>query len=98
MTKEEFLKAVSEKIKTDIDVSRFVVNAVIETITESLAAGEEVKFIGFGSFVVATKQARIGRNPKTGEVLHLPEKKFPKFTPGALLKAAIENGEHSGRQ
>ena len=90
MNKEELFAAVGKKTGTNRDTSKLFVNAILDVVTESLAAGEDVKLVGFGTFSVSTRPARSGRNPKTGQVLQLPAKKVPKFTTGAVLKAAVE--------
>ena len=90
MNKEELFTAVGKKTGTNRDTSKLFVNAILDVVTESLAAGEDVKLVGFGTFSVSTRSARSGRNPKTGQVLQLPAKKVPKFTTGAVLKAAVE--------
>jgi len=77
--KTELTKADSEK----------AVNAFLETVTETLKAGDKIVFTGFGSFEVAERAAREGRNPSTGEKLQIKASKAPKFKAGKGLKDAV---------
>ena len=65
------------------------VDAVFDSITAALAAGEEVRLVGFGTFAVAERAASKGRNPRTGEVIDIPASKQPKFKAGKGLKDAV---------
>lgn len=62
---------------------------LLDVIGETLAAGDKLTLVGFGSFSVGVNSARMGRNPKTGEAMAIPASKKPKFTPGATLKAKV---------
>ena len=66
------------------------VEALFEVVTETLASGERVQIIGFGSFEVRDRAARKGRNPQTGEELHIPASKVPAFKAGKALKDAVK--------
>lgn len=63
--------------------------AVLDVLKESLAAGDNVTFTGFGSFKVVTRAERKGRNPATGASITIPEARVIKFTPGKALKDAV---------
>lgn len=65
-------------------------DAFIDEITNYLRNGEKVNITGFGVFKVADRKAREGRNPKTGEAIHIAASKKPRFTPGKLLKEAVK--------
>ena len=65
--------------------------SILDTIKNTVAKGEDVQFIGFGSFVQVERKARKGKNPRTGEVIDIPASKSIKFKPGAALKAAVNN-------
>jgi len=67
------------------DVER-IVNAIFEEITEALASGNRVELRGFGAFSVKKRDARIGRNPRTGESVDVDEKHVPFFKAGKLLR------------
>lgn len=66
------------------------VDAVLDTITESLKAGEKVQLIGFGNFEVRDRAARKGRNPQTGEEIQIAASKVPAFKPGKALKDLVQ--------
>ena len=66
------------------------VDAVISSIEESLKAGNEVSFTGFGKFHVANRGAREGRNPRTGETMTIAASRVPRFTAGSGLKKAVK--------
>jgi integration host factor subunit beta len=59
-----------------------VVDAVLDEIVAALARGDRVELRGFGSFSVKVREGRVGRNPKTGAAVHVPEKKIPVFRQG----------------
>ena len=65
-------------------------DATIETISDTLASGEDVDLFGFGKFSVGTRAARTGRNPQTGESLEIPESKVVKFKPAKALKTSVQ--------
>ncbi len=65
------------------------VDAVLNSITDALRAGNDVTFTGFGKFSVANRAARTGVNPRTGERLMIAASKVPKFSPGSALKQAV---------
>ena len=85
MTKAELIAAVSEKTLLTKKDSEKAVAAVFDAITETLAAGEKVSIVGFGTFAPAERPARTGKNPRTGEVLEIPAKTIVKFKPGSDL-------------
>ncbi|MGF1476895.1 MAG: HU family DNA-binding protein [Geminicoccaceae bacterium] len=65
------------------------VDAVLDAITEALKAGDEVRFVGFGTFAVTAREASTGRNPRTGEEIKIRASKAPKFRAGKALKDAV---------
>lgn len=65
------------------------VDAIFDTIAKALAGGEDVKVAGFGVFRKKIRKAREARNPKTGEMVHVAEKKVVRFTPAKALKEAV---------
>ena len=64
-------------------------NAIVETIQENLQAGGEVVMVGFGTFSVADRAARVGRNPATGEAIKISSSRVVKFRPGTTLKEVV---------
>ena len=84
MNKAELINAAADKAglsKKDTEA--------IKAITEALAAGDKVQLVGFGSFEIRARAARIGRNPKTKEEIKIPASKVPAFKPGKALKDAV---------
>ena len=73
------------------DVER-IVNTIFEEITDALANGDRVELRGFGAFSVKTRDARVGRNPRTGEAVNVDQKKVPFFKTGKLLRDRL-NGK-----
>ena len=64
-------------------------NAALEAITGALSDGEKVQLVGFGSFEVKKREARVGRNPKTKEAIEIPASKVPVFKAGKALKDVV---------
>ena len=75
---------------TKQDASR-TVETILDTITNSLKRGEEVRLVGFGTFSVSHRKATTGRNPRTGESIQIPASKRPKFSVGKALKDAVNS-------
>lgn len=92
MTKTELVAHVATKTGQPTKVVSAVMDAVFETITETVAAGESTALAGFGTFTPVHRLARPGRNPQTGETLQLAARTVPKFTPGSNFKAKVKNG------
>ena len=69
--------------------AQVAVDCVLETIVKSLKKGKDVTLVGFGTFKVASRKARKGRNPQTGEVIQIKASKVPKFVPGKAFKNAV---------
>jgi DNA-binding protein HU-beta len=88
MNKGDLVEAVTKVVGTKKLAEEAVV-CVLETITKALKKGDVVTLIGFGTFKVATRAARTGRNPQTGKELKIKAKKVPKFTAGKKLKDAV---------
>jgi DNA-binding protein HU-beta len=93
MDKPEIVQKVAERTGLSRVQASKAIDALLETISESLASGEQVRFIGFGSFQVRTRSAREGRNPRTGASLQIPPQKVPAFSAGAKLNQAIRGNE-----
>lgn len=93
MTKSELIQRIAE-INPHLyhrDVER-IVTTIFDEISEALARGERVELRGFGAFSVKRRDARIGRNPRTGEAVHVAEKHIPFFKTGKLLRERLNNG------
>ena len=89
MNKNELINAVAERANLTKKDSEIAVSAVIDAITDALCEGEKVQLVGFGSFEVKKREARVGRNPKTKESIEIPATKVPVFKAGKLLKDSV---------
>ncbi|MBQ5608307.1 MAG: HU family DNA-binding protein [Oscillospiraceae bacterium] len=89
MNKAELIATIAEKTgMTKKDAER-VVSATFEAITDTLQKGDKVQVSGFGSFEVKTREARIGRNPRTKEEVQIPATRLPAFKASKTLKDKI---------
>ncbi|MBD5162822.1 MAG: HU family DNA-binding protein [Oscillibacter sp.] len=89
MNKSELINAVAEKAALSKKDSEAAVTAALDAITAALAEGDEVRLVGFGTFEVKKREARIGRNPKTKEEIQIPATRVPAFKPGKALKDVV---------
>jgi len=90
MTKQQLISLVADKANmTKVDAGR-AVDAVSDVIANAMEKGETVTWTGFGTFEVRSRQARMGRNPQTGEALHIPASKTPAFKAGKSLKESVK--------
>src|SRR4051812_12099304 len=90
MTKSEFVDKVASTSGLSKKDADNAVNAVIQTIEDSLKSGDDVNFTGFGKFHVAERGAREGRNPRTGESMTIAASRVPRSTAGSGLKKAVK--------
>ena len=88
MNKGDLVGAVT-KVVGKKKVAEGAVNCVLDSIAASLKKGDKVTLIGFGTFSVAKRAAREGRNPQTGKAIKIKAKKVPKFVAGKKLKASV---------
>ena len=99
MTKSGLIEKVAELTphisKKDTEV---VVNTIFDSMTEALKRGERIEIRGFGSFQVKIREARDGRNPKTGEEVHIPAKRTPFFKVGKELKEMVDSNPGAGSE
>ena len=93
MTKAEFIERIAgdERIDSKKGASD-AVEAVLDGIVDSLKAGDEVNFTGFGKFSVNERGPRQGVNPRTGERITIPGGKVPRFSAGSALKTKVKGG------
>jgi DNA-binding protein HU-beta len=89
MNKSELIEAIAAKTELSKTASGKAIDAVFETITHTVAAGDDVSIVGFGSFKSVARAARDGKNPKTGEKIKIAATTVPKFSAGATFKAAV---------
>ena len=90
MNKAELVEEVSGEVGLSKRETQKVVDAIIGTIGDTLAAGGKTTLVGFGTFGVRQKKARKGRNPQTGETIQIPAKKVARFVPGKDLKNKVK--------
>ena len=89
MNKTELIPAVAEKSGLSKKDSDAAVSAVVAAVTEALAKGEKVQLVGFGTYEVKARPARVGRNPQTKKEIKIPATKVPVFKAGKALKDAV---------
>jgi len=89
MNKSEIISSVASDTGMSQGVLDVTVNKVIQCISDSLAAGNDVSLAGFGSFTVKSRKERQGRNPRTGEAITIPASKSVGFKPAKALKDAV---------
>ena len=89
MNKMELISAIAEKAELSKKDAEKALTAVVESISEALQTGDKVQLIGFGSFEVKNREARIGRNPKTKEAIEIPASRAPVFKPSKALKDSL---------
>ena len=91
MNKAELINAVAASADCSKKDAEAVITAALDTITAALKDGDKVQLVGFGSFEVKKRAARIGRNPKTKESIEIPASVVPVFKPGKAPKDAVSN-------
>ena len=89
MNKQQLVDVVAQNTGMTKKDSVAAVSAILDVITTALASGEDVKITGFGSFEVKTREARTGRNPKTGAPVEIPASKYVSFSAGTTLKDKV---------
>ena len=90
MNKSELVRAISEKSGSTIKDSEKFLDSFVETITEAMKKNDDVALVGFGTFSVAERAERIGRNFKTGKNIQIPASKSVKFKAGKALKDSVK--------
>jgi len=99
MTKADLIEGLSNKLGMNKGEAEKAVNIMLDDIINALKAGERVNISGFGTFAVSEREARTGRNPKTGESIEISASRSAKFKPGKQLKDSLNEigggGSHS---
>jgi len=93
MNKTELIEAVAIHSNTTKAQTTAMLNGLIEVIQASMASGDNIQLVGFGTFSVSERAGREGRNPATGESMTIPAKKVVKFKPGKVLSDAVADGK-----
>jgi DNA-binding protein HU-beta len=89
MNKSELIDAIAAKADLSKAAAGKAVDAFVESVTEALKSDDQVVIVGFGSFSVRKREARSGRNPRTGETIEIAASNLPGFKPGKALKDAV---------
>ena len=89
MNKSELVEAVASAADLSKADSARAVDGVIAAVTEALQSGDQVTVVGFGTFLVRKREARTGRNPRTGEAIKIAASNVPAFKAGKALKDAV---------
>src|ERR1051325_5366273 len=91
MTKADLVEEVSRVTELTRKDSEVIVDTLFDSVIKALKTGDKLEVRGFGSFRVRQRNARVGRNPKTGEKVEVPAKRVPYFKPSKELKALIND-------
>lgn len=89
MTKGELIASIGKEAKISKASAEKAVNAFTNTVMKALKKGDKLALTGFGTFSVAKRRARTGRNPQTGREIKIPATRVAKFKAGNLLKSAV---------
>ena len=89
MNKTELVAAVADKAGLSRKDAEKAVKAFTDVVSEQLVSGDKIQLVGFGTFEVAERAARDGRNPKSGEPMRIEASKTPKFKAGKALKDMV---------
>jgi integration host factor subunit beta len=93
MTKSELIEMLAAKQpQLDHRDVELAVKELLEQMSTALSSGERIEVRGFGSFSLHYRPPRVGRNPKTGSAVHVPDKYVPHFKPGKELRERVNNG------
>jgi DNA-binding protein HU-beta len=90
MTKAELIASIGKEAKNSKASAEKAVNAFATAVTKALKKGDKLSLTGFGTFSVAKRRARIGRNPQSGKEIKIPATRVAKFKAGNLLKKAVK--------
>lgn len=96
MNKGELIDALADRGNMSRAESGRALDALIEIIRDQLVRGEQIALVGFGTFGVSNRGARVGKNPRTGEAIKIAARRVPKFTPGKGLKDAVSGAAKKG--
>ena len=91
MTKSELINQLVKRFpKVPVRDTDFAVKSILDSMTQALAEGQRIEIRGFGSFSLTRRPQRVGRNPKSGEQVVVPEKRVPHFKPGKELRERVD--------
>ena len=95
MTKRELVIEVANKLGMTQNEVADIVQTMFDTVTETLVDGDRLEIRNFGVFEVKSRDARVGRNPRTGDEVPIPSKRVASFKPGKVLKDWVQHGEEA---
>jgi nucleoid DNA-binding protein len=90
MNKQDIIAKVAKDTGLKKASAAAVVDSIIDGITKSLKKGDHVSFVGFGTFKISNRKARLARNPQTGVAITIPKRRVPRFTAGKVLRQAVK--------
>ena len=90
MNKQDIIAKVAKDTGLKKASAAAVVDSIIDGITKSLKQGDHVSFVGFGTFKISNRKARIARNPQTGVAIKIPKRRVPRFSAGKALRQAVK--------
>ena len=93
MNKEQLVEVVAKKTKLTKKDVQTILDQTLTSITHALSKGDKLTLVGFGTFQVRERKARIGRNPRTGAKLQIAAKKSPVFAAGKVLREVVAGGK-----
>jgi integration host factor subunit beta len=97
MTKADLIEEVSRVVEMTRKESEVIVETIFDSIVRALRGGDKIEIRGFGSFRTRQRQARIGRNPKSGDRVDVPAKRIPFFKPSKELRDLVNGSEAAGQ-
>jgi len=89
MNKADLVEAIAKVTNTTKADTERMLDAFVDIVSKNIKKKEGVKLVGFGTFAVSSRKARVGRNPQTGEEIQIPARKVPVFRPGKELKDLV---------
>ncbi len=89
LVKSSLIRQVAEETGASIEMTKKIIDASLNTIVETVSKGKKVSIAGFGNFYAATRAARKGRNPRTGEEINISEANVPRFKAGKAFKESV---------
>ena len=90
MNKQDIIAKIAKDTGLTKTIAAAAVDSIIDGITRSLKKGDSVSFVGFGTFKVSNRKARLARNPQTGAAIKIPKRRVPRFSAGKSLKQAVK--------
>ena len=90
MNKQDIIAKVARDTGLRKASAAAVVDSIIDGITRSLKKGDQVSFVGFGTFKISNRKARMARNPQTGAAITIPKRRVPRFSAGKALRQAVK--------